>query len=65
MENEINVFEKLNFENEDEFEFLILKPTNIDHLDYNKEGYLNEVLKTVETEAIKCNKDNFFNNVSK
>lgn len=64
MDNELNVYEKINFENDENFQFVVLNPTQLDHLDYNKEGYINEVLKTVKFEVIECNKEDFFNKVS-
>ena len=64
MDNELNVYEKINFENDENFQFVVLNPTQLDHLDYNKEGYINEVLKTVKFEVIECNKEDFFNKLS-
>lgn len=50
----------VHFTNEGNFSFLVIKPNNIDHLDYNKEGYINEVIKCINLEEIICDKDNFF-----
>ena len=56
---------EVKFENEDNFEFLIINPGLIDHIDYNSEGYINEVLKTIKIDKVQTNSKTFFNDISK
>lgn len=55
--------EDVNFESNDNLEFVVLHPSILDDLDHNDPGYLNEILKRVQIDNETCTTENFFSRI--
>lgn len=64
MENlEVDISE-LPFENTEEFEIMVVKPSNIESFDYNNPGYITNLINQDFTYQVKCTKENFFEKIA-
>lgn len=54
----------LPFENTQNFDILVVTPSNIESYDYNQPGYINKLVNENFYHTESCNKDNFFEKVA-
>jgi hypothetical protein len=58
-ENNNNFLKKINLENNDDIECLVIYNSHINHIDYNRHDYIDTIINLTNIETVKINNNNF------